>query len=144
VFWGEGSLAWVAQRDLIRMEDPDYKIPAKRGDPPIVPEPVSHPSRRGELTAFLASGANVALTWQDFNSEKINDPHHFLLIVKGPDGVWRNMDHVTTEWRRRGAMTEWHRVFRIETDRRLIDEAKRKLAEQGTPVPESTPTQIFR
>ena len=143
VFWGEGSRWWVEQRGLIRMEDPDYGL-RKKGDPEIVPNPVTHASRRGELTAFLASDANVALTWQDLKTPIPQTPHHFLLIVKGPDGVWRNMDHVTTEWSRRGAMTEWDRVFRIETDRALNDAAKRKLAEKGTPVPESTPTQIFR
>jgi hypothetical protein len=139
VFWGEGSTWWVEQRDLIRMEDPDLKAPRKEGDPPPVIDRMTHSTRRAELDAFLASGANVALTWQDLKNPMPREPHHFLLIVKGPDGVWRNLDHVTTDWRRRGAMTEWDRVFRIETDRRLIEEAKRKLAETGTPVP-ATPS----
>ena len=53
--------------------------------------------------------------------------HHFMLIVKGPDSVWRNMDHTSSSFRRRAAITDWSRVFRVEADATLVAEAKAKL-----------------
>ena len=125
VFWGEGSLTWLQQRNLIRL-----RIRTSRSGSPartVIADPIGHPSRRDELRAFLASSADVALSHQDFENTPPRKAHHFLLIVKGPDGIWRNMDHVTDSYRRRGGITDWNRVFRIEADAALIAQAKAKL-----------------
>ena len=120
VFWGEGSTQWVAERNLKRMDDTEGPV-----------DSLAHPSRAEELRTFLASGANVALSHQDLENTPPVAAHHFMLIVKGPDGVWRNMDHTSSSFRRRGAITDWSRVFRVEADATLVAEAKAKLE----PVP---------
>ena len=120
VFWGEGSTEWVAERNLKRMDDTEGPV-----------DSLAHPSRAEELRTFLASGANVALSHQDLENTPPVAAHHFMLIVKGPDGVWRNMDHTSSSFRRRGAITDWSRVFRVEADATLVAEAKAKLG----PVP---------
>ena len=114
VLWGEGSLLWAQQRDLVRFEDPDL---ATNRDAPQ--DPMTHPSRRAELDAFLRSGVNVALSHQDLQEPPKGEPHHFLFIVK-VDGVWRNMDHTASSFLRRGAMTDWNRVYRVEVDASLM------------------------
>jgi hypothetical protein len=122
VFWGEGSTKWEQDRNLIRLQDDD-------GDD--VAEAIGDPSRRAELEAFLAGDHNVAITHQDLNHTPPVAPHHFMLIVKGPDGVWRNMDHTSTSFRRRGAITDWNRVFRIEVDAALIAQARSEVGSAG-------------
>ena len=91
VFWGEGSTKWEQDRNLIRLQDSD-------GDD--VAEAIGDPSRRAELEAFLASDHNVAITHQDLDNTPPVAPHHFMLIVKGPNGIWRNMDHTSSSFRR--------------------------------------------
>ena len=114
VLWGEGSELWAEQRDLERYEDPDLKLDRRaRADP------MTHESRRAELDAFLKSGANVALTHQDLKEPPSGKPHHFLFIVK-VDGVWRNIDHTSSSFLRRGSITDWNRVYRIEVDASLM------------------------
>ena len=114
VLWGEGSELWAEQRDLERYEDPDLKLDRRaRADP------MTHESRRAELDAFLKSGANVALTHQDLKEPASGKPHHFLFIVK-VDGVWRNIDHTSSSFLRRGSITDWNRVYRIEVDASLM------------------------
>jgi len=127
VFWGEGRPAWEKQRGLTSLEDTDGSVQA-----------LGDSSRRAELEAFLASDANVAITHQDLDHDPPVAPHHFMLIVKGPDGVWRNMDHTSSSFRRRGAITDWNRVFRIEVDAALIAQARARSAapaQAGAPAP---------
>ncbi|MEO8689900.1 MAG: hypothetical protein ABI611_17010 [Solirubrobacteraceae bacterium] len=123
VFWGEGSTKWGADRNLIRLEDPDLAA-WKPGDPKVVADAIGHPSRQAELRAFLASGANVAITHQDLDNTPPVAAHHFMLIVKDDDGVWRNVDHTSSSFRRRGAITDFNRVFRIDVDAGLIAKAR--------------------
>ena len=127
VLWGEGSELWAEQRDLERYEDPDLKLDRRaRADP------MTHESRRAELDAFLKSGANVALTHQDLKEPPSGKPHHFLFIVK-VDGVWRNIDHTSSSFLRRGSITDWNRVYRIEVDASLM------RAVQSPPAPSARP-----
>ena len=127
VLWGEGSELWAEQRDLERYEDPDLKLDRRaRADP------MTHESRRAELDAFLKSGANVALTHQDLKEPASGKPHHFLFIVK-VDGVWRNIDHTSSSFLRRGSITDWNRVYRIEVDASLM------RAVQLPPAPSARP-----
>ena len=90
----------------------------------MIADPLGHPSRQAELRAFLASGANVAITHQDLDNTPPKAAHHFMLIVKDPDGVWRNVDHTSSAFRRRGAITDFNRVFRIDVDAGLIAKAR--------------------
>jgi hypothetical protein len=114
VYWGEGSWKWEAQRRLVRLDDTTSK-PAK---------PIGDPSRSDQLRQFLASGANVALSHQDLANTPPKGPHHFLPIVRGDDGVWRNMDHTSSAFARRGGITDWGRVFQIEVDEDLYKQAR--------------------
>jgi hypothetical protein len=76
-----------------------------------------HLQTRSDITTarqdLNASGARVAITWQDNDKEKDGLPDHFFLIFKSDDGQWTNMDHTrrAPEWR--GGLTEWTRVYRI-------------------------------
>lgn len=109
VNWGAGSAKWRAQRGMTELGGGAVAV----GDP----------SRRSELDTFLASGANVALSHQDLDGNPPSKPHHFLLIVKGDDGTWRNLDHTSSKYRHRGGPTDWQRVFKLTVDKGLIDQA---------------------
>lgn len=114
VYWGEGSWKWEAQRRLVKLDDPNG-TPAK---------PLGDPSRSDQLRTFLASDANVALSHQDLANTPPKGAHHFLPIVRGDDGVWRNMDHTSSSFARRGGITDWGRVFQLEVDEDLYKKAK--------------------
>ena len=114
MYWGEGSWKWETQRRLVKLDDTTSK-PAK---------PIGDPSRSDQLRQFLASDANVALSHQDLTNTPPKGPHHFLPIVRGDDGVWRNMDHTSSAFARRGAITDWGRVFQLEVDEDLYKKAR--------------------
>jgi hypothetical protein len=117
IFWGAGADYWNLERGLAHTSD--------RADESV---PLGNVSRKAELDAFLASSANIAISHQDFMNEPPKAPHHFLLIVKGDDGVWHNLDHTSHAPARRGGVTDWNRVFDIRVDAALIQEAKGKLS----------------
>jgi hypothetical protein len=136
VYWGQGSWKWEQERNLIRLDDPNAK-PKTPTTPEIPPKPIGDPSRQDQLRAFLASGANVALSWQDFKHTPPEKPHHFIPIVKDDHGVWRNMDQTSSEFRRRGGITDWGRVYRIDVDKALYQKppSGTSAAAPAAPVP---------
>ena len=118
VYWGEGSWKWEAQRRLVKLDDTNAREKTKTAAA-VPAKPIGDPSRSDQLRQFLASGANVALSHQDLANTPPKGPHHFLPIVRGDDGVWRNMDHTSSAFARRGGITDWGRVFQIEVDEDL-------------------------
>jgi hypothetical protein len=95
---------------------------------------LGQPSRRAELNEFLSSSARLAITYQDVDHTPPVRPGHFLLIVNDVRKTWRNMDHTSTSYRRRGGETDWLRVFSIASDAAAANEAKvilKKLEEEG-------------
>jgi hypothetical protein len=89
---------------------------------------MSDPTRREELEELLASDVNVAISHQDLANTPPVKAHHFLLIVKDDTGAWRNLDHTSTSYQRRGGLTDWGRVFRVDVDDAMIKAAKARLA----------------
>jgi hypothetical protein len=116
VFWGEGSPTWEKDRNLARLRDDAGKA-------------LGDPSRRQDLQAFLASDATVAIAHQDFDHTPPVAPHHFILIVKDEQGVWRNIDQTSSEFRRRGGITDWNRVYDVAVDADLLAAARAKLSD---------------
>jgi hypothetical protein len=110
---GTGSAEWAKQRGMIKADDQTV--------------PVSDPTRSAELNAFLASDANVAVAHMDDKVPAVGAPTHFMLIVKDSKGVWRNADHTSVEYWRRGGITDWSRVYRVDVDKAILEEAKRQL-----------------
>jgi hypothetical protein len=74
---------------------------------------------------LLRSNAKVAITGIDGRP-----PKHFMLIVKGEDGIWRNMDHTSPSYERRGAPTNWNRVTTIVYFAKSIKEIKKGIEEK--------------
>ena len=117
VYYGTGSPEWARERGMVigRVGDKDWTVP------------IGHISRRTELNTFLASEINLAITHQDLKNDPPKKAHHFMLIIKDENGNWRNLDHTSSSYQRRGAFTDWNRVFRIDADAALLAEARRKL-----------------
>jgi hypothetical protein len=123
VYWGEGSWKWERQRRLVKLDDPHPRAQTKTAAE-VPAKPIGDPSRSDQLRQFLASDANIALSHQDLANTPPKGPHHFLPIVRGDDGVWRNMDHTSSAFTRRGGITDWGRVFQLEVDADLYKKAR--------------------
>ncbi len=123
VYYGEGSLTWESQRNLVRLDDPNARD--KTPSAPAIPaKPIGDPSRHDQLRTFLACDARAALTYQDFDNPTPTEGTHFIPIVRGDDGIWRNMDQTSSSFRRRGGITDWNRVYRIAVDKTQYEKAR--------------------
>jgi hypothetical protein len=58
------------------------------------------------------SGARLAISHQDTKGKRTT-PNHWLLIVKDDAGVWRNMNHASSETEWHSAPTRWENVYNL-------------------------------
>jgi hypothetical protein len=136
VYYGTSGNVWGEQRKMER----NYLTEGK--DTLDDKVPLADPRRREELEAFLASGVNVAVSHQDFAHTPPSSPHHFLLIVKDDRGAWRNMDHTSNSYQRRGGLTDWGRVYRVDADAAMQQAAAAQIkAARDAPAPEPPPAE---
>jgi hypothetical protein len=97
--------------------------------------PITHPSRRKEFETFLNSGVRLAISHQDVKGN--GAPGHFHLIIKDKNGVWRNIDHTSVSFERRGGATNFNKVYAVVFDKAALEAASEmfdQLQKQGAPV----------
>jgi hypothetical protein len=78
------------------------------------------PLTPGQISKFLRTNANLAISHQDIDGKGY--AHHFMLIVKDNEGIWRNMDHTDSRFFHRGGETDFSRVYRINYDETAVRE----------------------
>jgi hypothetical protein len=100
--------------------------------------PITHRTRQNEYAIFRASGVRIAISWQHIPGGKAG-PHHFLLIIKDRDGVWRNMDHTSERFDRRGGPTDFKQVYGLNANKDELDKAEKQLQDAMRAVPQVVP-----
>lgn len=83
------------------------------------------PVSQDDWKAFDQSGVKLAISFQSTGGNKA--PNHFLLIVKDKEGIWRNMDHTSTSFERRGGKTDPKKVYGLYFDENALREARKRL-----------------
>jgi len=87
------------------------------------------PISESDWRAFDQSDVKLAISFQSTGNNK--SPNHFFLIIKDAKGVWRNMDHTSQDFERRGGKTDPKKVYGLYFDESALREA-RKLLENLT------------
>ncbi len=88
--YGLGSAEWRKNLQMARYRKEQYKKYREKDDLKVLPpKGVGFTSR----DVLNENNAHVAISFQDTN--KSGSPNHFMLIARGEDGVWYNMDHTT-------------------------------------------------
>ncbi len=116
VYMGAGSTAWEKNLGLKRDRSKETSAPVN-----------DTAKRPGELDRFLVSNVHTAISWQDTDND--GKPNHWFLIVKDPEGRWRNADHTSSQLARRGNETDFGNVYGLAYDAAAQQAAQKQLKE---------------